>query len=77
MPQATVIARGRKGQHIVATPLSRRPAAWIMSAVAVIAVAITVVLGKAVTLAAPRRRAPAQAPAVQRGRTRPRPGGPA
>jgi hypothetical protein len=38
------------------------------------AVVITVLLGKAVTLAAPRRRAPAQAPAVQRECARSWPG---
>ena len=69
MPQATVIARGWKGQHIVATSLSR-PVAWIVAAFAAMAIAITVLLGKAVTLAAPRRRDPAQVPAVQRERTR-------
>jgi hypothetical protein len=70
----TVIARGRNGQHIMATPLSRRPAAWVAAAFAAMAVAITVLLGKAVTLAAPRRRAPAQAPAVQRECARSWPG---
>ena len=54
--QATVIARGRNGRHIMANPLSRRPAAWIVAAFAAMAVAITVLLGEAVTLAAPRRR---------------------
>ena len=61
----------------MATPLSRRPAAWIVVVFAAMAVAITVLLGKAVILAAPRRRDPAQAPAVQRERTRPRLDGPA
>ena len=42
----------------MANPLSRRPAAWIVAAFAAMAVAITVLLGEAVTLAAPRRRAP-------------------
>jgi hypothetical protein len=58
----------------MANPLSRRPAAWIVTAFAAMAVAITVLLGKAVTLAAPRRRAPAQAPAVQRECARSWPG---
>jgi len=61
----------------MANPLSRRLAAWIVAAFAAMAVAITVLLGKAVTLAAPRRRAPAQALAVQRKRIRRRPDGPA
>jgi hypothetical protein len=59
MSQATLIARGRNGQHTMANPLSRRPAAWIMAASAAMAAAITVLLGKAVTLAAlpvPRSR---------------------
>jgi hypothetical protein len=74
MSQATVIARGRNGRHIMTNPLSRRPAAWIVAAFATMAGAITVLLGKAVTLAAPRCRAPAQAPAVQRECTRSWPG---
>jgi hypothetical protein len=37
----------------MANPLSRRPAGWIVAAFVVIAVAITVLLGKAVTLAVP------------------------
>jgi hypothetical protein len=49
----------------MANPLSRRPAAWIVAAFAAMAVAITVLLGEAVTLAAPRRR---PAPEVQRER---------
>jgi hypothetical protein len=77
MSQATVIARGRNGQRIMADPLSRRPATWIVAVFAAMAVAITVLLGKAVTLAAPRCRAPAQAPAFQRECTCPRPDGPA
>ena len=56
MSQATVIARGRNGQHIVANPLSRRPATWIVAAFAAMAGVITILLGEAVTLAAPRRR---------------------
>jgi len=40
----------------MASPISRRPAAWIVAAFAAMAVAITVLLGEAVTLAAPRRR---------------------
>jgi|SRR5580693_4114981 hypothetical protein len=55
----------------------RRAAAWMVAALAAMAVAITILLGKAVNLAAPRRRARAQAPAVQRERARPRPDGPA
>jgi hypothetical protein len=42
----------------MANPLSRRPAAWIVAAFAAMAVAITVLLGEAVTLAARRRRKP-------------------
>ena len=60
----------------MANPLSR-PATWIVAAFAAMAVAITVLLGKAVILAAPRRRARAQAPAAKRERARPRPDGPA
>jgi hypothetical protein len=47
-------------------PLSRRPAAWIVEAFAAMALAITVLLGKAVTLAtppAPRPRPGAGGPA--------------
>jgi hypothetical protein len=58
----------------MATPLRLRPAAWVAAAFAAMAVVITVLLGKAVTLAAPRRRAPAQAPAVQRECARSWPG---
>jgi hypothetical protein len=75
MSRATVVARGRNGQHIMANPLSRRPAAWIVAAFAAMAMAITVLLGKAVTLAAPGRRAAARAPAVQREPTCSRPDG--
>jgi hypothetical protein len=39
--------------------------------------AITVMLGKAVTMATAGRRAPAQTPAAQRERSRPRLDGPA
>ena len=67
MPDWEQVAQGRL----------RRAAAWIVAAVAAMAVAITVLLGKAVTLAAPRRRARAQAPAAERERTRPRLDGPA
>jgi hypothetical protein len=42
----------------MANPLSCRPAAWIVAAFAAMAVAITVLLGEAVTLAARRRRKP-------------------
>ena len=42
----------------MANPLSRRPTAWIVAAFAAMAVAITVLLGKAVTLAAPRAALP-------------------
>ena len=58
-------------------PLSRRPAAWIVEAFAAMALAITLLLGKAVTMATAGRRAPAQTPAAQRERTRPRLDGPA
>jgi len=59
----------------MATPVSRRPAARIVAAFAAMAGAITVLLGRAITSAGPRRRAPARAPAVQRERTCPRPDG--
>ena len=62
MPDSEQVAQGRL----------RRAAAWIVAAVAAMAVAITVLLGKAVTLAASQRRARAQAPAAERERTRPR-----
>jgi hypothetical protein len=65
MPDWEQVAQGRL----------RRAAAWIVAVFAAMAVAITVLLGKAVTLAAPRRRA--QAPAAKRERARPRPDGPA
>jgi len=42
----------------MANPLSRRPATWIVAAFAAMAGAITVLLGEAVTLAAPRRPRP-------------------
>lgn len=48
----------------------RRAAGWIVAAFAVMVVAITVLPGKAVTMAASRRRAPAQAPSAPRERTR-------
>lgn len=67
MPDWEQVAQGRL----------RRAAAWIVAAFAAMAVAITVLVGKAVTMAAPRRRAPAQASSAQRERTRPRPDGPA
>jgi hypothetical protein len=61
MPDWEQVAQGRL----------RRTAAWIVAAFAVMAVPITVLLGKAVTLAAPRRRARAQASAARRERARP------
>ena len=67
MPDREQVAQGRL----------RRAAAWIVAAFAAMAVAITVLLGKAVILAAPRRRARAKAPAAERERTRPRLDGPA
>ena len=67
MPDWEQVAQGRL----------RRAAAWIVAAFAAMAMAITVLLGKAVTLAGPRRRARAQAPAAKRERARPRPDGPA
>ncbi|HEV3289280.1 MAG TPA: hypothetical protein VG123_09815 [Streptosporangiaceae bacterium] len=67
MPDWEQVAQGR----------FRRAAAWIVAAFAAMAVAISVLLGKAVTLAAPRRRACAQAQAAKRERARPRPDGPA
>jgi anti-sigma-K factor RskA len=50
----------------------RRVAAWIVTVFAATAVAITVMLGKAVTLATSRRRTGAQAPATKPERARPR-----
>ena len=50
-------------------------AARIVAVFAATIVAITILLGKAVTLAAARCRAPAQAPAVPRERTWPGPDG--
>ena len=67
MPDWEQVAQGRL----------RRAAGWIVAAFAAMAMAITVLLGKAVTLAGPRRRARAQAPAAERERTRPRLDGPA
>jgi hypothetical protein len=67
MPDSEQVAQGRL----------RRAAAWIVAAFAAMAVAITVLLGRAVTLAAPRRRARAQAPAAKRERAHPWPDGPA
>ena len=67
MPDWEQVAQGRL----------RRAAAWIVAAFAAMAVAITVLLGKAVTMATAGRRAPAQTPAAQRERTRPRLDGPA
>ena len=67
MPDSEQVAQGRL----------RRAVAWIVGAFAAMAMAITVLLGKAVTLAAPGRRARAQAPAARRERARPRPDGPA
>jgi hypothetical protein len=75
MSKATVIARGRKGRLTMATPVSRRPAARIVAPFAAMAGAITVLLGRAITVAGPWRRARAQVPAVQRERTRSRPDG--
>jgi len=50
----------------------RRAAAWIVAVLTAVAVAISVLLGKAVTTATAGRRAPAQTPAAQHERTRPR-----
>jgi hypothetical protein len=50
----------------------RRAAAWLVAPVITAAVAISVLLGKAVTTATPRRRAPAPAPAATHEPTRPR-----
>jgi hypothetical protein len=52
MPDWEQVAQGRL----------RRSAVWIVAAFTAMAVAITVLLGKAVTLATPQRRARAQAP---------------
>jgi hypothetical protein len=53
----------------------QRAAAWIVAALTAVAVAITVLLDRAVTMAARRRHARAQAPAANRERTRPWPEG--
>jgi hypothetical protein len=50
----------------------RRAAAWLVAALTTVAVAISVLLGKAVTAATARRRAPAPAPAAPREPIRPR-----
>jgi hypothetical protein len=50
----------------------RRAAAWFVAALITTAVAISVLLGKAVTTATGRRRAPAPASSVPREPTRPR-----
>ena len=72
MPDAEQLSDGPSGQARL-----RRAVARIVAAFAAMAVAITILLGKAVTLAAPRRRTRAQAPAAKRERARPRPDGPA
>ena len=59
----------------MATPFSRRPAPGIVAAFAAMAAAITVLLGEVAAAAGPRPRDPAQAPAIQGGRTRPKPEG--
>jgi len=53
----------------------RQAAAWIVAALTAVAVAITALLDSAVTMAARRRRARAQAPAANREPTRPWPEG--
>jgi hypothetical protein len=53
----------------------RQAAAWIVAALTAAAVAITALLDGAVIMAARRRRARAEAPAANRGRTRPWPEG--
>jgi hypothetical protein len=63
MPDWEQIAQGR----------FRRAAAWIVAVLTTMAVAISVLLGKAVSLAAAGRHAPAQTPAAERERARPRP----
>jgi hypothetical protein len=55
----------------------RRAAAWIVAALTTTAVAISVLLGKAVTMATAGRRALVRAPPAQREDTRPQPEGPA
>lgn len=55
----------------------RRAAAWIAAVLTTAAVALSVLLGKALTMATAGCRTPAQAPAAQRERIRPRPDGPA
>jgi hypothetical protein len=72
LPDAEQLPYGRSGHGRL-----RRAAAWIVAAFIAMAVAITVLLGKAVTLTASRRGARAQAPAAKRERARPNPDGPA
>jgi hypothetical protein len=55
----------------------RRVGAWIVAVLTAAAVAISVLIGKAITRAASARRARAQAPVARRERTRPRPNRPA
>ena len=71
MPDAEQLPDGPSGQGRLP-----RAVAWIVAVLTTVAVAISVVLGKAVTMAA-GRHAPAQRPAAQREHTRPRLEGPA
>jgi len=72
LPDTEQLPNGLSGQGRL-----RRAAAWIMAVLTTAAVAISVLLGKAVTMATAGRRAPAQTPAAQRERARPRLDGPA
>jgi Protein of unknown function (DUF3040) len=72
LPDAEQLPDGPSGQGRL-----RQAAAWAVAVLTTVAAAISVLLGKAVTMATAGRRAPAQTPAAQRERTRPRLDGPA
>jgi hypothetical protein len=72
LPDTEQLSDGHSGQGRL-----RRAAAWIVAVLTTVSVAITVLLGKVVTMATAGRRAPAQTPAAQRERSRPRLDGPA
>ena len=67
MPDWEQLTRGRL----------RRGAAWVMAVLTAVAVAISVLLGKVVTLAVLRPRARARTQEAERERARPRRDGPA
>jgi hypothetical protein len=72
LPDAEQLPYGRSGHGRL-----RRAAAWIVAVLTTVAVAISVLLGKVVTMATAGRRAPTQTRAVQREHPRPRLDGPA